>query len=220
MVQVAATSGKWISMGLIEQVCTPTLLGYCVISLSKLTAPCCSENTCLLVLVNTTILACSLWRQEKISTDCVTRFLFSYSSWAISACPDRYLQIGGGHRGCIHNLSPTQFLKPHREGLAMTIEQSHILENHYSDTASFFVAALRCGYRTAVLIALGAALAVVGWSWLDTRCPPKPLSPSHPQLGRGEKIWQKACGSSSVKHKGNLTAFLRSHLCIPPTTKA
>lgn len=162
MVPLAATSGKWISMGLIEQVCTLTLLGYYVISLSKLTTPCCSENTCLLVLVNTTILPSSLWRQEKISTDCVTRFLFSYSSWAISACPDWYLQTGGGHRGCIHNLSPTQFLKPHRESLAMAIDQLHMLENHYCDTASFFVAALRCGYRTAVLTALGAALAAVG----------------------------------------------------------
>jgi len=33
-----------------------------------------------------------------------------------------------------------------------------MLENHYCDTASFFVAALRYGYRTAVLTALGAAL--------------------------------------------------------------
>lgn len=40
----------------------------------------------------------------------------------------------------------------------MAIEQFHMLENHYCDTASFFVAALRHRYRTAVLTGLGTAL--------------------------------------------------------------
>lgn len=120
---------KWISVGLTEQVCTLTLLGY-VISLSKLTAPCCWENTYLLVLVNTTTLPNSLCRQEKITTGYVTRLLLSYCSWAPSACPDGYLQIGGGHRGCIRNMSPTQFLKPHRKSPVMAVEQFYMLENH------------------------------------------------------------------------------------------
>jgi len=30
--------------------------------------------------------------------------------------------------------------------------------------------------------------AVVGWPWLDTRCPPKLLYHPAPQLDRGEKI--------------------------------
>jgi len=32
---------------------------------------------------------------------------------------------------------------------------------------------------------------VVGWPWLDTRCPSQPLYHSPPQVDRGEKIQQK-----------------------------
>ena len=40
-----------------------------------------------------------------------------------------------------------------------------------------------------------ASQGMVDWPWLDTKCPPKPLSHSPPQLGRGEKIQHKARGS-------------------------
>lgn len=38
---------------------------------------------------------------------------------------------------------------------------------------------------------------VVGWSCQEARCLPKPLCHS-PQLARGEKTWQKPCGSSKA----------------------